>query len=66
MKPNIGQNIRDLRTARNRSQRSIAEALKMSYTYYSHIETNKAPGLSITVLQRIADALECHIRELFV
>jgi len=59
----FGERLRELRTKRGESVRSLAELTATSFTYISDMEHGrKVP--SLTMLLRLAVALECDVTEL--
>lgn len=63
----VRQNIRKYRTARNLTQQELAEMTDMSREYITDIENeSRNKHLTITVLGRIAEALEVPIGDLFL
>lgn len=60
----IGSQIRRLRLARNWSQEQLAEQADLAFTYIGNIERGEA-NPTISVLLRIAEALEVSIGQLF-
>lgn len=59
----IGQNIRKFRKAKGLSQDALAEAIGISVTHMSHIETANTK-LSLPVFIAIADALDVQTDDL--
>ena len=63
----VRQNIRKYRTAQNLTQQELAEMTDMSREYITDIENeSRNKHLTITVLGRIAEALEVPIGDLFL
>jgi len=59
----FGERLRELRTKRGETVRSLAELTGTSFTYISDMEHGrKVP--SLTMLLRLAAALECDVTEL--
>lgn len=62
----IRYNIKKIRNKRNLTQQQLADKAGVTMNYIAKIESQKMQrGFTITVLGRIADALEVDIRELF-
>jgi len=60
----LGNRIKRLREKADLSQEGLAEKVKLTQTSISLIETGKR-GVSITTLQKIANALGVKVSELF-
>ena len=70
----FGQRLRDLRKARNLTQRDLAERVAtrlkeedrrgFDFTYLSKIENDKTPPPSVVLIIRLADVLEADPNEL--
>ena len=63
----IRRNIRKFRIAQNLTQQDLADMTELSREYICDIENeNRGKHLTISVLGRIAEALEQDIRDFFV
>lgn len=60
----VARNIRRLRVARGVSQEALAVDAAIDRTYVSRLE-RELENPSVAVLERLADALEADIRDLF-
>lgn len=61
---NLGKRIKEIRTAKNLSQKEVAMTIELDRGQFSRIENNKAePNLS--TLKKIAQALDIPLAELF-
>jgi transcriptional regulator with XRE-family HTH domain len=59
----FGQRLRELRLARNLTQTELAERCGSNHPFISNLERGvKVP--SLTMVLRLAEALECHVYEL--
>lgn len=59
----FGQRLRELRIARNLTQRELADACASNSPFISNLERGvKVP--SLTMVLRLAEALECDVYEL--
>jgi len=59
----FGQRLRELRIARNMTQRQLADACGSNSPFISNLERGvKVP--SLTMVLRLADALECRVYSL--
>jgi len=59
----FGQRLRELRLARNLTQRELADACGSNSPFISNLERGvKVP--SLTMVLRLADALKCQVYEL--
>jgi transcriptional regulator with XRE-family HTH domain len=59
----FGQSLRELRLARNLTQTQLADRCGSSYPFISNLERGvKIP--SLTMLLRLAEALECRVCDL--
>lgn len=62
----IRQNIKKYREEKKLTQQQLADKAGITMNYLAKIESKKMQrGFTITILGRIADALEIDIRELF-
>jgi transcriptional regulator with XRE-family HTH domain len=59
----IGKNIKRIRKEKGMSQRELAEKLGVTQSVISTYETGNPPQ-RITTLNKIADVLQVHVREL--
>jgi transcriptional regulator with XRE-family HTH domain len=60
----VARNIRRLRVLRGHSQEDLADDAKIDRTYVSRLERG-LENPTVAVLERLAAALGCEIRELF-
>jgi transcriptional regulator with XRE-family HTH domain len=61
----LGDVVRQLREARGLLQDTLAQQLDISQGNVSRIEKNRAKSYSLSLLQRLADALGVRLYELF-
>jgi transcriptional regulator with XRE-family HTH domain len=64
MREEVGRRIRELRKARGLTQAQAAERAALNVNYYADTERNGA-NLTLDTLERVADALEVPIGDLF-
>ncbi len=65
----FGEKIRELRKAKNLSQRGLGEAVQVSFTYISKVENEKldfGDYPSEELIRKLADALDTDVDELFL
>ena len=61
----LGNEIRKMREGRCYTQYQFSEMCGISRAYYGRIERGEY-NVTVEMCQRIADALGCHISELFI
>lgn len=61
----LGNEIRKMREGRGYTQSKFSEMCGISRAYYGRIERGEY-NVTVEMCQRIADALGCHISELFI
>jgi transcriptional regulator with XRE-family HTH domain len=64
IKKRLGKHVRFLRTERQLSQEKFAELAQLDRTYVADIEAGKR-NISVTVIEKLANALQVSISELF-
>lgn len=65
----FGERLRELRKAKNLSQRALAEKIGMDFTYLSKVESEKldfAQYPSEGLIRKLAEALEADVDELLL
>jgi len=65
----FGERVRDLRKAKNLSQRELADIISVNFTYLSKIENGKldfAGFPSEDTIRKLAEALEAEVDELLL
>jgi transcriptional regulator with XRE-family HTH domain len=60
----FGQRLRELRKAKNLSQRELADRVKLDFTYLSKIENKKMPPPSADAIEKLAKELDANTDEL--
>jgi transcriptional regulator with XRE-family HTH domain len=61
----LGNEIRKMREGRGYTQNEFSEMCGISRAYYGRIERGEY-NVTVEMCHRIADALGCHISELFI
>lgn len=65
----FGERVRDLRKAKNLSQRELADIISVNFTYLSKIENGKLDFASFPsedTIRKLAEALEADVDELLL
>lgn len=65
----FGERVRDLRKAKNLSQRELADIISVNFTYLSKIENGKLDFASFPsedTIRKLADALDADVDELLL
>ena len=65
----FGERLRELRKAKNLSQRTLADKVDINFTYLSKVESEKldfAPYPSEELIRKLAKALEADVDELLL
>ncbi len=60
----IGKKIKELRISKQLKQKAIADAVGLSHTAYSNIESGKTESITLQRLEQIAVALKVDIAEI--
>lgn len=64
IKLKIGQRIRNLRESANMSQKDLAFTADLDRSYIASVESGQR-NISIVNIEKIADALNCSLKEFF-
>lgn len=62
----LSYNLRRVRAEKGLTQERVAELARLSVRHYQYIEGEQRPGLQVATVERLANALDVEVTELFV